>query len=387
MSGWRALARILAIVLIAVFVPLTGGLLLAYSAQQAASQGDFLADAFEDPRLFEVAISEAAVSMAFSVPHDPETRDLPIASMDDQDWEAVLRTLLPPDDMQSWAQDATESLRNWVRSGGSWADDIILPFGSIRSNLFEDPNQVVLRTITEAQTPCGPGQSPLAAPASLVPSCRPPDAELEAFYDEVGNLWQAESGEVWEALLPGEMRRYSEDIPLGEFVRQEGHLTGGELRTGWRWARWGMALAGGVLQVLVVAQAVILLGIVAVLAARSWGEALRWAGAPLALAGLFTVGLGLLALVGTAFGPLVIVPLEHTWIDLDSLTGGVARALGNEIWGSMSFHGSILTLVGLLLWVSSLFLPARSVPAVSPASVDSPDSQETPQASGSDRES
>jgi len=351
------LGRILAVCIICVFVPLTGALLLAYNAQQAVVRGDFLEEAFEDPRPFELAISEAAEGLARQIPTEPETRDLPIAHLDEQDWETILQTLMPAGELRAWAVSFTNGFREWLRTGRDWTDDITLPFGDIAARLAQDPDQVVLRTVTEAQPPCEAGQSPLQLPGSLVPTCRPVETGLEAFYGEAALLWSAAPEAVWEQLLPAESRRFTENMPLGELLRREGGTSGWELRQGWRWARWGIGLAGGLLALVIVGQAAVLLGLIALQAARSWPEALRWVGAPLSLAGLFAFCLGLIAVIGGSMGPLVVFPFEHGLVDLDALTGGISRAFAGELWAGLSFQGGVLALVGLALWLSSLFIP------------------------------
>lgn len=360
MSGWRVAGRILAVLIICVFVPLTGTLLLAVNAQHAVVEGGFLVEAFQDSRPFELALEEAARDLAISLAADPDTRDLPIARLDKQDWQTVLQALAPASSLRDLAREYARGLREWIRFGGDQPEELILPFGSIRQALVEDPDQTVLRTITEAQPACEPGQEPLAGLTPLVPSCRPDEAEREAFYNEAGLLWAQNSEALWEQLWPAEIARYPDNTALGEYMRQQGGVSALELRSGWRWARWGLGFAGGVVQFLVVAQAVLLLGLVAILAARSWAEVLRWVGAALALAGLFTAGLGLIALVGSSFGPLVSVPVQSAWIDLDTLTGGVAQAFGRDLWGGMSFQGGVLTLIGLVLWLSALFILGRT---------------------------
>ena len=366
MTGWRVLGRILAVCIVCVFVPLTGALLLAYNAQQAVITGNFLEEAFEDPAPFDLVISEAAEGLAREVPHDVATRQLPIARLDEQDWETVLRRLLPASELRAWAHTFTEEFRRWIRTGGDWTEEITLPFGDIAARLAEDPDQVVLRTLTEAQALCEPGQSPLEGPGGWIPTCRPAASELEAFYAEAASLWANDPQGVWTDLWPAEGRTYFENMPLSEFLRREGGAGGWELRQSWRWARWGIGLAGGLLTLIIVGQAVMLLGLVAIMAARNWPEALRWVGAPLALAGLFTFGLGLIAWIGAWMGPLVVFPFEHGLVDLDALTGGVSHAFGRELWAGLSFQGGILAVIGLALWVSSLFFP-RAASAASPA--------------------
>ncbi len=357
MSGWRVLGRIVAVCIVCVFVPLTGALLLAYNAQQAVITGDFLDEAFEDPRPFELAISEAAESLAREVPRQAETRNLPIARLDEQDWETILRSLLPADEMRSWAHTFTVEFREWVRTGGDWTEQITLPFGDIAARLVDDPDHVVLRTVTEAQPACAPGQSPLGDSGSLIPSCRPLAGDLESFYQAAASRWATDAPQVWSQIWPSGSGVYFENMPLSEFLRREGSTGGWEMRQNWHWARWGLGLAGGLLAVISVVQAIVLLGLAAVLAARRWPEALRWVGAPLALAGLFTFGLGLIAWAGASMGAVMVFPYEHGLVDINALTGGISRAFGRELWSGLSFQGGILAVIGLALWVSSLFFP------------------------------
>ena len=132
MSGWRVAGRILAVLIICVFVPLTGTLLLAVNAQHAVVEGGFLVEAFQDSRPFELALEEAAEDLAWSLPADPDARDLAIARLDKQDWQTVRQALAPADRRRDLAREYAGGFRDWIRFGGDEPEELTLPFGDVR---------------------------------------------------------------------------------------------------------------------------------------------------------------------------------------------------------------------------------------------------------------
>src|SRR5512136_2120898 len=162
MSGIRLIGRLFAIFAIVLFVGLFPIAMLAYNAQAAATSQGFLDSLAGDARLFESAFSMAAEGLARDVPADWDTRDMPIARLNAAQWERILRTVTPPAMVQRLTRDALQEFGHWTRYGGTFLEDLIVPYGEIRRNLVDDPNQTVLRTVTEAQPLCGTGQEPLS---------------------------------------------------------------------------------------------------------------------------------------------------------------------------------------------------------------------------------
>jgi hypothetical protein len=360
MSCARLIGRLLALFVIFIFVVVTPPLMLAYNAQEAALSGDFLDEFIDDLDAFEELIPEIAEDLARDLPQNLEMRDMPIARLDADGWERVLEAVAPPQTLQRWTRDSVEGFRRWVRRGGRFLDDVILPFGEARDNMINDPELTVLRTLTEAQPTCRGGQEPLAGPDDLIPQCQPPAANLEAFYQRLGERWREQPRQVWRQLWGEDLARYPDDISLADFIEEQSDHDW-DTRADWRATRWGLRIARWFLVACVAVQCLTALGLVVLFAARNWREALRWAGSPLVLAGAFALLLALL-LLGAAVGTWFI-PDEDVPVGLRSAIEDTAQAFASDVWPPMAWQGGILFLIGLGMWVLSFFAPGERAPA------------------------
>lgn len=378
MSCLRLIGRLIAVFFIFTLVAITPPLILAYNAQNIAVHGDFLDELFEEPDLFEALIPEIAKDLATDPEHDFENESL--TRLDAQDWERIIFTATPPEDMQRWSQDAVDGFRYWVQEGGRFLEDVVIPFGEVRENIIADPEQTVLRTLTRAQSECSGGQEPLSGPNDLIPQCRPREARLETFYQRLGQRWREQPREVWRQLMPEEISRYPDDISLADYIEQESGDDVWEVRSSWRASRWGLRIAQWLLGAFIAAQCIVALGLVALFAARNWREALRWTGTPMLLIGLFTLLLALLFFVGGAIGTWFI-PDKDIPIGAQEVLEDTLRAFADELWPPMSWQGGVLVLVGLGMWVLSFFAPVGREWAPAPvAATTAPPVSEPPEA-------
>lgn len=363
MSCLRLTGRLVALFIILIFVTMTPSLILAYNAQQAALSGDFLDELLDDTALFEEAIPEMADDLAREMPREYDTRDMPIAELDADDWERIIYVIAPPERMQEWSQEAVDEFRYWIRRDGRFLEDMTLPFGEMRDNIINDPEQTVLRTLTQAQPPCSGGQEPLGGRDNLIPQCRPPESRLEGFYQRLGEQWREQSRQVWRQLWPDDLARYPDDISLADFIEEESGEEVWEVRASWRAGRWGLSLARWALIAFTAAQCVVALGLVALFAARNWREAFRWVSAPIVVAGVFTLLLALAFLIGGEIGTFFISD-EQVPIAVQEVVGDAARAFFLDLWPPMAWQGGVLVLIGLGLGALSFFAPAHDwIPA------------------------
>jgi hypothetical protein len=347
-----------AVLLIVLFVVVLPVVLLAYNSVSVALSPAFLDAALADTRLYERGLAAAAEDLARQVPWESETRGLAIARLDAQDWERILIVVAPPSSVRQWVGDAMHEFRRWRWGSDSPLDEVVVPYGEMRDNLVNDPDQTALRAITEAQPPCAAGEEPLAGAADLIPGCRPVAADLETFYADLGTRWREEPQAVWQQLWPrDDMRRHSDNITLGELIRRDAaqHTSWRGLRTNWRLAGWTVSLAQGLAVLTIVGGVVVTMAIVAALAARNRAEMLRWVGGPTLLAGLFTFVWGLAILVGGW--------IEPQWSDLSGVTPAmrgavrdIARLFTSKTFVAMAWQGMLLAVGGLALWGSSFLL-------------------------------
>ena len=353
MSTPRVVARIFAVLLIALFVTVLPLLLLAYNAATVALSPGFLDRVVSDTRLYEGALTEAADSLARELPTEADTRGLAIARLDAQSWERILTVVAPPGSVRDWVSEAVQEFRHWRWGDDSVLDDVVIPYGKMRNNLVNDPAQTALHAVTEAQPLCADGEEPLAGTDDLIPRCRP--ADLEAFYAGLSARWQAESAAVWQQLWPEEVSRYADDITLGELIRSQDGRSWSDIRTAWRLAGWSISLARWLAILVIAGGVVVTLAIIAALAARNGAEVLRWVGGPLLLAGLFTLGWGLVMLVGSWTVPAWSDPADITQAMREALRD-VAQLFTQRMFVPMAWQGGLMTLVGLLVWGLSFLI-------------------------------
>ncbi len=353
MSPVRLIGRLIALIIVSIFIIVSPGLIIAYNAQEAALLGNFFDELLAEPELFEEAIPDAAQGLVESIREDPETQGTPIAALEAQDWEAILYAVTPPEKLQAWSQDALEGFRDWRQQEGRFLGDVIIPFGQIRQKIVDDPEQTVLRRLTEAQPPCSGGQEPLSGPDDLIPQCRPQD--LASFYQRLAPRWREDSRELWRQLWPDEAARYTDDMPLADFIEAE---SGSEwdAHTSWRAVRWGLQIARWFFALFILLECLVMLGLVALLAARNWHEVLRWVGTPVFIVGLSVLALAFLFLIGAEIGT-AFTPNEEVPIGLHDVFDDTVRTFVHDLWRPMAWQGGVLLLVGLGMWVLSFIAP------------------------------
>lgn len=357
MSALRLVGRLIAVCIIFTFVIVSPALILAYDAQQAAVDGDFLDELFDNTEIFEEAIPEMAEELARETPRDYDSRDMPIAQLDADDWERIIYAIAPPQDMQEWAQEGLEGFREWTRRGrGRFLEDVVLPYGDVRDNMVNDPDQTVLRTLTEALPECRGGQEPLGGADSLIPRCRPSESRLEAFYERVGQEWREQPRQVWRQLWPDEMARYPDNISLADFIEEESGEEVWDEHVNWRLGRWGLRAAQWLLALCIGGLCLVSLGLAALFAARNWREALRWVGSPVVLVGLFTLLMAFLFFVGGEFS--VFFFDESIPVGVQDVIEDTARAFVRDLWRTLAWQGGVLVMMGLGMWFLSFVVPA-----------------------------
>lgn len=357
MSGPRVIGRIIAVFIILIFVTVTPALILVHNVVQAAVKGDVLDELFEDPELFETVIEGIAQELPDELQEHRDTRDLPIARLSASEWEQVLEVMAPPETLQAWAQDALDNLRDWVRDGGAFLGDLTLPFGEMRENLFNDPNYTLLRALARSLPECSGSQEPLGGPDDLIPQCRPAEGDLEALYPSLAQGWREHSREIWEQLWPEPMSRYPDDVSLADFTEEETGQEWWEENFGWRTRRWALRSGEGLLTAMIVGPGIVALGLVGLLAARNGSEALRWIGTPLLVAGVFTLLLAGVILIGWDIGASFI-PRDAFVGSLEALDTAT-RAFAGALWPPTAMYGGIMVLIGVGLLILSPALSYR----------------------------
>jgi hypothetical protein len=361
MSPWRLVGRVCAVLLIALYVAMLPALLLAYDVQAALMDGRFLEQGVADIRVFDGMLTATAEGLAREMPQDDAVRGTPLAHLDEQDWEQVLRVMAPPASLQRWTQDGVAEFRRWLRDGGRSMEEVTLPFGEMSANLVDDPQHTALQVILDAQPACTANEESLAGPDDLVPRCRPDNPDVRGtLVGLLARRWSDRPRDVWQQLWPGEVGRHPDTLTLGAYAAASDSTGLADMRNGLagthavlvfsRWLALGLAIAVSCL----------LMGLVALLAARNIAEAVRWAGAPLALAGVATVALALTVRVVQAVGSFTYsAGLVMSRFQADVIANAFARPFAADLWPLLATHGGILAAVGAALWVSSFLIPVR----------------------------
>jgi hypothetical protein len=261
---------------------------------------------------------------------------------------------------------------------------VLIPFGEVRANIIEDPDNTVLRTLLQAQPVCEAGEEPLGGKYDLLPQCRPVEGG-ELLVERLAARWQEEPRQVWRQLMPEELEPYTADTTLDEFIEAQSD-TDWNVQVSWRAGRWGLGAVRVFFALCFAAQCLLGLALVGLLAARNLRELLRWVGTPLVVTGGLTLLLAMFLFVAGELG------LAFGWWDAG--TPAVEEALLDtgaafvaELWQPMLWQGGFLLLVGLGLWGLSFAFPThrqRVRSAAPPAPLAEPGSSDEVTASESE---
>jgi len=343
-STLRVLGRILAVCVVVSYALITPALVYGLAALEVALHPDLISRLADAPGLAGAIIDSSAQELADGLRYSNDSRYAPLARLSEADWRQIMSILAPPESLRQWSRDMAINLRSDLVRGRRPAD-VVIPLGAMRRNMAGGAPQIV-RIIVEAQPPCTAGASPLAGSADLLPRCKPEEAD--ALVADLSARWQADSVGAWDALWRGEMRSYSTDISLADLTERESSDPA-EARQGWvaaglvfttgRVASYAVLLVGGL----------IALAAIALLATRNLPEVMRWTGAPVALAGGFTV-----VLAGLTFAALTVGQVGwhagQTWTAWDTVGRHMAETYAAALWPVVAVAGGVLCLIGLTVW-------------------------------------
>lgn len=262
-------------------------------------------------------------------------------NLDRASWEYILGILLP----QEWLQSETESLIEQVFAGLQSSEPVkpTLSLAPLKANLTSDNLSLIVQTILVSAPPCG--EEDLIALANIVlgvtpaemPICAPPPELAPLVENELTAMLQELVLEIPDAvnidmggILSGEEANPGEASPLGS-----------DPRAALRVIR--LAFLFSPLLPLV------LLGLLTLLAVRSWTGLGRWWGIPLAITGL-------LVLIPAAFALPIFNWLLNTFViprippgfttGLEQLMLGIAQNIASRFAFWVGLEAGILFLGG-----------------------------------------
>ncbi len=363
MSPARIAGRIVALLLIFFYVALAPAMLLAFDTQQVVIEGRFLEAATADVRIFD----QVLIAMADGLAKDDRPAGSPLALVDAQGWEKILRVVAPPEFMQRWAQAGVTKFRAWLQGGGTALMDIMLPFGDMRANLINDPAHTALGVIIDAQPECAQDQAPLAAQDDLLPRCRPASSDARGTLEQrLASTWSERPQEAWKALWGAGVGDHPDNVSIVDYNPSRARVDRAGTLADMEITRNFLTLSRWFVLGLILAMTVVILALVMLFAARNLAEALRWAGVPLALAGIVTLFLGLFVRLMQSVGAFVVSPATVARYDADVWAGAFVRPFAADLWPVVAMHGGILLAIGVTQFVVSFFVPRRQ-PAPAPA--------------------
>jgi hypothetical protein len=341
MENTMSLNKILAALLVVIFVIFSLVVVLAWSVRGRLLEADVYVGALEEADFFE---------LPYQLIRDgdiPEAGDLllkegPLSVVSGAELEAVARELAPPNWLRAQLERALRDLLAVVDEADvDEMPGLVLSLREVKTRALGEPGQRALNLVVAALPECAPGQTPIDL-SNNTPICTPPGVDLGPFLDQL------------KVLLAPLVERVPDTYRVSWQPQQQDVLD--ELQ------RAGQALDQLQVALLLLAGLnLALLGLIWLLAVRSAGEWLRWTGGPLLLLGL------LVLLVAFSAPRLVAWGLDNSagW-NQSGVPLPVSQALQEALrdLALVLFHpaqraGAILAVTGLLLLLVSPLFPGR----------------------------
>lgn len=285
------------------------------------------------------------------------------SKLTEDDWRPIIGSLAPPDWLRSVMEGEIDALFAWLHSSDPYPT-LLIPVGDIRDRLRTGAGgQQLAEAMLNGQPLCTPQQLQAVASGSGLPACAPPPElvgqatalllpQLDAFF-----------GQAVRITDPGaDPAEGQVDLTAAIRVREGGEALFQQLRM-WR----SSANSVRSLTLLGLATILLFLGLIHLLAVRSWQGWSQWLGLVLFVAG------------GLALGPVLLVPAwlhqslaaladkpmtERPLLAIIHLGQWLAEDFSAEMTRIAGLAGGAMILLGLLLLIISIFLPAGQPEAI-----------------------
>lgn len=352
---FRLIASLLSIALI-VLIPL-----VVYSA--VLERTLFNPDFYKAALIRHEAYERLPVELVDEVVRRTLVQSVPIGArsllnnVSSEDWRLIVPAIVPPEWLRGVMESNIDALFVWA-AGSDPYPRFSIPVGPIRDRLRTGPGgRQLISAMLEDQPPCTPQQIQAMLSTNSLAACAPPANLLDRV--AVLLLPQIDSlvGEIVVATEP-DAAPSAREVDLVAAIRAR--VGGEELFQRLRVMRDVANLIRAALP-LGMATVLLFLGLIHLLAVRSWQGWAQWLGVL-----LFVTG-------GVALIPLLLVPawLEQTFAELVArpLSGRpllavihlgqwLAEDFSAEMVRLAGLAGGGMVLVGLLLLILSIFLPA-----------------------------
>ncbi len=256
-------------------------------------------------------------------------------NLDASDWEAILRNLLPPEDMQQMAEQTLDSLFAYLNQE---AESAAIPLTALKTRLAGPEGVEIVGTLIKAQPPCTLEQIAGMAATILTSGelifCNPGEEMLVTL----------------QPVFQEQLIEVSNGIPDEAVLFEPSPVTEGDPRQGIQIARTVMRLS-------LLLPLALLLGVTvfAVRDLRSW---LRWWGIPLLAAAAISlvISLALTGLYGIFIARYALPEVPaHIPLDLAQMGFDLGRAVLRLLSQRLALLSALIGLVGGGMWAGSLF--------------------------------
>ena len=280
-----------------------------------------------------------------------------------EDWEELISTLLPPDELQAMVEQALDQAFGFLDGN---VDSASIPLVALRERLVGPSGQEVIELLLAAQLPCTDAQLArltleVAEGEGDLVLCQPQAEDADALMFQMQKRFDsliAEMPDEADLIKPRAAGGSLGENPSSAAPANRGGPLGEDplaaIRIIRRWLWLSLLLPLGLL---------LLVTIFGVRSRKGW---LRWWGIPMFIAGLLTVGLGIAAVPALDWAWLGYVAANLPPMLSSSLSGlahELAASVTRELTQWMLLSGGAVMLLGLTAIIASAYVKPRRAAA------------------------
>jgi hypothetical protein len=354
----RFLGKVIAFLLLLIFLVLLPTLLLTFNVQQAMFERDTYRRIVEDPSLYTVFLPSLLPGLVRDIEQSP---DVPLdaryagqlfSRLDKDDWRSITTLLAPVDWIQGQIERNLDAFFTWI-DAPQVAPDFRIDLTEMKRRLGGDEGHEMVQLVIESWPACSASEADTmqqvlddeADAETPLPACLPDDDALrDQLNDSLNDAVAIIAEETPDALYAGEVSAGDRPLSLEERTRLL------NIKVAIRVIRRVPYL------VFILPLAILLL--IEIIAVRSFRELFKWCGWALFVGGL----LSLIMLLVLTTSPLIgwQVALRRGWVEVTMLpvTVGMLSLLG-QIARSILLQGGIITAAGLVMLSLASLLARR----------------------------
>jgi hypothetical protein len=345
MKFMRFIGKVIGLLLLLVFLVVLPATVWTFNIEQALFERSTYQQILQSRTLYNGVLPTLLPRLirnaeaALDAPEDARYAAQVFADLDEQEWQQVIRLLMPPPWVQRQLQTNLNALFDWV-DGPQIRPDLQLDLAELKHRMGGDEGQQVVGMVIENWPACtGPQQEQMQEALSEdsgikgeLPSCRPSGEPLrERLTDEL------------DAALASTASQMSDSVPLHTTLRRTSTL---QERLSWLFLKLAVRVVRRVAYLVFLAPLVILL-LIEIATIRSFKSLFRWYGWAGFIGGLLCLSLPI---------DLYLLSLGQPAARRQALL--LAAELVVQISQWIMLHGAIITVVGLvMLVIARLIVP------------------------------